>query len=228
MSQQHQQNGYRFRGRIFGGLCFIALFIVIAWLVIHGQTQAIDHRVQYFAYSTRNAVSERILVPITYMAHKYFIIAVIAVLLAIPRTRTEFGVPLALSSSLGLIPYKLLKITIARPRPNPGRWLVMEHGYSFPSGHSMNGLIFYAMAIFLIQRSSLSTYKKNVLSVVLGLLIPLIGWTRLFCGVHYVSDVLGGWSLGLAWVLLVSCLIDLWRQKSDSKKKNKFSYKKHA
>lgn len=218
-----EQKIYRYRGRIIGGICFIALFCVIAWLVIHGYTHGIDHKVQYFAYSARNGFSERVLVPITYMAHKYFIIAVIAVLLAIPRTRTEYGLPLAFSSSLGLIPYKILKTTIARPRPNPARWLVIEHGYSFPSGHSMNGLIFYGMLIFLIRRSSLSRYKKNVLTVVFGLLIPLIGWTRLFCGVHYVSDVLGGWSLGLAWVLLVSCLIDFSRQKMTSKKKKQIS-----
>ena len=218
-----EQTAYRYRGRIIGGICFIALFCLIAWLVIHGYTHRIDHRVQYFAYSTRNGVTDRILVPITYMAHKYFIIAVIAVLLAIPRTRTEYGLPLALSSSLGLLPYKILKTTIARPRPNPARWLVIEHGYSFPSGHSMNGLIFYGMLIFLIRRSSLSRYQKNVLTVVFGLLIPLIGWTRLFCGVHYVSDVFGGWTLGLAWVLLVSCLIDLCRQKTASKKKKQIS-----
>ena len=231
MNQQNQlqrQTEYRFTGRIIAGLCFIAVFILIAWLVVHGKTQVIDNRVRFFAYSTRTPVSEHILVPITYLANKYFIVAAVAVLLAVPRTRKEFGVPVGISSALALVPYKLLKTSIARPRPNPAMWLVAEHGYSFPSGHSMNGMIFYAMLIFLIQRSNLSRYKKNVLSVVFGLLIPLIGFSRLFCGVHYVSDVLGGLSIGLAWVLLFPCLIDLWRQKTSGKNKSRISYKKHA
>ncbi len=214
-----QKETIHYRGRIIGGICCIALFCIIAWLVESGYTKGIDHAVQYFAYGTRNGVTDHLMVPITYMASRYFIIAVIAILLVLPATRTSFGVPLTISSALAMIPYKILKNTFARPRPNPSMWLVQEHGFSFPSGHSMNGLIFYAMAIFLIRRSDLSPYTKNVLTAVFALLIPLIGWTRLFCGVHYVSDVFGGWSAGLAWVLLVSCVFDRWGQRQIVKEK---------
>jgi undecaprenyl-diphosphatase len=201
----------------------LALFIVDAYLVQTGRTEAVDQAVGSFARSTRGPVTDPIWIVITYAAYKMTIIGEIAVLILIPRTRLPVGVPAALSSTAGLIVYKIMKTSFARPRPDRALWLITEHGFSFPSGHSMNGLIFYGLMMFMIRRYCRDRKTANILTVLLSLLILGIGWSRIFVGVHYVTDVAGGLLMGLCWVMLVSVLLDwivekrkdeAWRSKS--------------
>lgn len=97
---------------------------------------------------------------------------------------------------------KLAKLFFGRLRPIVPCPLVHENGYSFPSGHSMNAISFYGFLIYL----SYIYIKNNKIRIpaILGLslLILLIGFSRIYLGVHYPSDVLGGFSLGLFWLSL--------------------------
>ena len=94
----------------------------------------------------------------------------------------------------------LIKVIIARPRPNINR-LVSETGYSFPSGHSITSMVFYGYLIYLIYKYVDNKKIKIPLIIVLAILIPLIGLSRIYLGVHYTSDVLCGFLLG--WIYLI-------------------------
>ena len=92
-----------------------------------------------------------------------------------------------------------LKELFERDRPN----LIQEYdgtGYSFPSGHSTGPMVFYGFIIYLIIRSRFPLVAKWIVGIVLGLLIFLIGFSRIYLGVHYASDVIGGFLLGFAWL----------------------------
>ena len=187
---------------------FTAAFILLAWLVMTGRAAGFDQSVDQFAYSTRSALTKGIWIPLTNLANWRVIVGAIAVLLLIPGTRRKFGVPLCVTSLLTLALYKILKTVFARPRPDASLWLVSEHGFSFPSGHSLNGLVFYGLLIVLVRRYCTSRRAANTITLILALVLLAIGWSRIFLGVHYASDVLAGYSAGIVCVSAASIVID--------------------
>ena len=96
---------------------------------------------------------------------------------------------------------QLLKRILQRPRPTEFR-IVEETGYSFPSGHSMVSMAFYGYLIYLIYRYIKNNYVKWTLITILSILICLIGISRIYLGVHYTSDVLGGFLLSISYLVI--------------------------
>ena len=96
---------------------------------------------------------------------------------------------------------QLLKRILQRPRPTEFR-IVEETGYSFPSGHSMVSMAFYGYLIYLIYRYIKNKYVKWTLIAILSILICLIGISRIYLGVHYTSDVLGGFLVSISYLVV--------------------------
>lgn len=92
----------------------------------------------------------------------------------------------------------VMKLTFDRPRPMLWPRLVQEYGASFPSGHSLYAMVFGVLLIILSRHLA----KQMRLAVIgLALLwIGLVGLSRVYLGVHYPTDVLGGWVVGWVWV----------------------------
>lgn len=95
----------------------------------------------------------------------------------------------------------ILKIIFRRERPDLSLRLINETNYSFPSGHAMISMFFYFTLIIIINRSSLK-YKK-LLNLIFMLIILLIGMSRIYLGVHYLSDILGGYLIALSIILFL-------------------------
>jgi undecaprenyl-diphosphatase len=113
-----------------------------------------------------------------------------------------WALPLAVAGAGLLI--QGAKVAFRRPRPALSRPLLPEHGYSFPSGHSLIAVVVYGLLGFF----TLHFYDLDAWALVVGLvtlgLIFLIGLSRVYVGVHYPSDVLAGWASGLPW--LIACI----------------------
>jgi possible phosphatase len=131
-------------------------------------------------------------------------IATIALLLLIKNKK----IGLSIFSNIVIITIlnQLLKRILRRPRPTEFR-IVEETGYSFPSGHSMVSMAFYGYLIYLIYRYIKNKYIKWSLIVLLSILICLIGISRIYLGVHYTSDVLGGFLLSISYLVVYISLI---------------------
>ena len=95
----------------------------------------------------------------------------------------------------------ILKLIFMRDRPYE-LMIINESGYSFPSGHAMAALGFYGFIIYLIWHFNLSKNTKIIFSLLLGILIVLIGLSRIYLGVHYASDVLAGYMISLAYLII--------------------------
>lgn len=96
---------------------------------------------------------------------------------------------------------RILKLIVARERPNVLR-LVSEEGYSFPSGHAMVSMGFYGFLIYLSYKNIKNKKIKYPLIIFLSILILLIGISRIYLGVHYATDVIGGFIIGIVYLFI--------------------------
>ncbi len=96
---------------------------------------------------------------------------------------------------------QLLKVLVHRPRPQGSR-LVEAPGLSFPSGHSMAAMAFYGYGIWLVRCGVCGLPFGAAIEVALACVILAVGVSRVYLGVHYVSDVLGGFCLSFIWLIL--------------------------
>jgi undecaprenyl-diphosphatase len=115
------------------------------------------------------------------------------------RNRARFAVALLLVVLLGRGLAEVQKFSIERARPTLEPHLVVVKTWSFPSGHAASSMIFYlTMALALAPEGQ----WRRIAAAGAILLSLLIGLSRVMLGVHWPSDVVGGWSFGLLWVLL--------------------------
>ena len=96
-----------------------------------------------------------------------------------------------------------LKELIKRPRP-PGAFDILHrHSWSFPSGHSMGSMVGYGMLTLLVWRCwNLSRRVRMRVAIVSALMILIVGTSRVGLGVHYPTDVLGGYGIGALWLVI--------------------------
>jgi len=110
--------------------------------------------------------------------------------------------------NLGLITLlnQFLKIIIKRPRPI-GFDIIDVSGYSFPSGHAMVGMAFYGLFIYFVLKSNQKKLYKILECLALALIIVLIGISRVYLGVHYITDIVGGYSGAIIYLMIYTLLI---------------------
>lgn len=211
----------KFEARLFAA--GLLGFVLVAVLVQTGNTGSMDVWMQNYAVSMRSEWLTRILVPFSYTGNWQAVTAVCAVLLILPRTRTAYGVPLSASAVLCVAVYEFLKHAFRRPRPDAALHLLAQGGYSFPSGHSLTSMVVWGMLILLIgyyygsggrqlpiygKKYGEAPYFKEIRSVriamtILGLYIFFMGFSRIYVGVHWASDVLASWLLALPVMVII-------------------------
>lgn len=113
----------------------------------------------------------------------------------------KIGVSIISNLAIITVLNQLLKIIVQRPRPTEFR-IVEESGYSFPSGHSMVSMAFYGYLIYLIYKYVKNKYLKWISIILLSILICSIGISRIYLGVHYTSDVLGGFFISISYLII--------------------------
>ena len=100
----------------------------------------------------------------------------------------------------------VLKFIVQRPRPDGFR-LITESGYSFPSGHSMVAMAFFGLLIWMVWRYHRHDVMRVVWCVCFGLVIVMVGVSRIYLGVHYASDVLAGFCVSLVWLIFYTRVV---------------------
>lgn len=127
----------------------------------------------------------------------FYVILVLSLVILKKKKDIWVGIHLLIIQGMN----RIIKALVQRPRPPQIYHLVKETNYSFPSGHSMSAMIGYGLLVLEVQKSSLK-YKK-VIEIILMIMIFLIGLSRIYLGVHYFSDVIGGFLLSLSHLLFI-------------------------
>ncbi|MEF8793133.1 phosphatase PAP2 family protein [Thiohalorhabdus sp.] len=121
--------------------------------------------------------------------------------LVLVRRRVEACL-VAVAVGGGAVLSTLLKLAFGRDRPDPALHATEVVTASFPSGHAMLSAVVYLTLAAILAQSQEGLRVKVYLLAVAVLVTGLVGISRVYLGVHWPTDVLGGWSLGLAWALL--------------------------
>jgi membrane-associated phospholipid phosphatase len=115
----------------------------------------------------------------------------------------------------GMLLNRFLKLVFYRPRPRFDDVILAFTGYSFPSGHTMAATVLYGVLAVLLMTKVRRTRFKVLVAISAGLLIGLVGFSRMYLGAHYLSDVLGAFAEGLAWLsLCLTAVYSVWRQRN--------------
>lgn len=137
---------------------------------------------------------------ITNFGGAIFLIVTTGILFILIRNK-KIGVAITANLVLVTILNQLLKNILQRPRPTEYR-IIQETGYSFPSGHSMVSMAFYGYLVYLIYKYVENKNIKWILITLLSILICSIGVSRIYLGVHYTSDVLGGFLISISYLVI--------------------------
>ena len=193
---------YAYYGLLLAFLLFFTwAFFEVVDALRENEVTAFDHAIINEVQSWINEGRTKQMVFITDLASVTFLsIATAAItLFLIIRKRYGWALFFFLVNALGGLFNSTLKELFKRQRPDilP---LIEQSGYSFPSGHSMGSFIFYGTLSFMLFRLLKGKWEKTVGAVAAACMIILVGVTRIYLGVHYPSDVIGGFSIGAAWL----------------------------
>ena len=158
--------------------------------------ESFDQGIYQAVYSIRNNIIDTFFCHFTHIGDTVSVIIIVAILFFLFKKRKD-KVLLIFTVATTVALNQLLKHIIMRPRPPMERRLVKQGGYSFPSGHSMIALCICGLLIyFAVTRMKNKTWKI-VSCILLTIICLLVGTSRIYVGVHYPSDVLGGYLLTL-------------------------------
>jgi undecaprenyl-diphosphatase len=184
---------------------FVAAVLVLyafAWLadqVLDQETQALDLATLTFLRQFSSPQLTQAAQLISLLGSEV-IWVIAAVLLAgfTWRRRWNAAVTLALVAAGAQVLNNILKALVHRTRPEPVVGLISAQGFSFPSGHAMVSAAFYFYLAYLIW-PHVQSWRRGLVVSGLVVLVLLIGLSRLYLEVHYLSDVIAGYLAGFLW-----------------------------
>lgn len=214
------------------GIFFTAFFVFLFFGVLQdliGREALVqsDLRIINLVQIFRTPRFNDIMLFITYLGRWQVVFlgaAFTAIVLALYKN-WRYLMALSVSVAGGEIFVWLVKILIKRPRPPLVNALAPETSYSFPSGHSFVAISFYGLLIYFLMRFVKSKALKTVLTIFGVFIILAIGFSRIYLGAHWPSDVLASYASGAAWLTVLITSIEI-RKKFKNNEKRKPYFKK--
>ena len=184
-------------------LLSLTIFLILGYLVKTKSDIFLDTKIYSIISKFINNNLTNVIKFITFLGSAAFVISLTVLALLFLKNK-RIGIFMAIDLIVITIFQYTFKPIFSRIRP-VGINLIEETSYSFPSGHSLTAMAFYGFIIYLIYKSNLK-YKKVYITL-LSVLILLIGLSRVYLGVHFITDVLGGFTFSLFYLIVFIELI---------------------
>ncbi len=182
---------------------FLIFFVFLLDVIITGFFSGVDNSVNESMASLRNPLLTSVMLFFTEIGNFYpmtiLFLALLGLLLVAKKKREAFL--LSICMAVGLAFSELLKIVVHRARPEST--LLLESGYSFPSQHAVISAVFFLVLMYSFK-DDIKNKGLRILFVLANIFMFLaIGFSRVYLEVHWLSDVIAGWALGIALVKFI-------------------------
>jgi len=193
----------------------VAALLLFAWLaneVMEGATLRFDNFVRDTVHSWASPPLTAVMRGMTQLGSPTFLIlASVFLIWRLARTRRRRALVLLLVGAIGAeLLNLLLKELFHRQRPEAFFGYAEPLGYSFPSGHSISSCCFYGLAAAIVTMRMHSRAGRALVWAGAALVVGLIGFSRIYLGVHYPSDVLAGYAAAIVWVAALRAAYGVW------------------
>jgi undecaprenyl-diphosphatase len=187
-------------------ISMVLFLIILIDLLTIKQITKLDYYIYEKIPKIQIPIITNIMVFITSIANTLQLIILTIILSAILMIKKKYSniVLLLISMSIGLLSELLTKNVIQRLRPEFS--LIEVTRFSFPSGHATMSIIFFAILFYSLINETKNKKSNIFLGIIISIIVLLIGFSRIYLGVHWFSDVFGGFLLGI-FIISISLLI---------------------
>lgn len=170
-----------------------------------------DHQITEYFISHRSPLLTKYLLFVTKVGDFYgyvFVVGVFVFMSFFVFKRWKYMTQIITVLILSAVSNLMLKRFVDRARPGIEHMVSVET-LSYPSGHAMSAMAFYGFLIYLFYRFKINIFLKIAIILLLGILILSIGVSRIYLGVHFPSDIAGGYIAGFIWIVFCVLLFNL-------------------
>lgn len=197
-------------------LTCLVFFAILATIVANSGTHRFDEAALLWINSHANSQFDAFFVFITDLGGVVVVTSVTALLFVYCLVKKMYTKALIISLGVGgaAAVGHVLKAVFERSRPDLWQWLITETNFSFPSGHAIGSSALALCIVVVLWRT-----KWRIYALVGALIyVLMVSFSRLYLGVHYPSDIVGGWLLSAAWVALITNSIYLYSLDNSTRK----------
>jgi membrane-associated phospholipid phosphatase len=205
VNRQNLINSLRQQGAWLIG--YLLILSIVAWLcteVWEREAFSLDRSLLLWIHQFANPQLDGVMLFITALGDPCVVITVFISTIAwlgMKRRYTD-GIRFIIVSVGGASINYVMKLFFPKPRPELWPRLISETSFSFPSGHAVGSMVVYGFIAYILARE-LPSYQRYIYAVA-SVLIIAIGFSRLYLGVHYPTDIIAGYGVGILW--LITCL----------------------
>jgi membrane-associated phospholipid phosphatase len=188
-------------------IIYLVILGVVTWLcteVWEKEAFGFDRSCLLWIHQFANPQIDHLMLFITSLGNPEIVITVFISTIAwlgMKRRYTD-GIRFTVVCAGGILINQVMKLFFAKPRPELWKHLISEYSFSFPSGHAVGSMVVYGFIAYILARE-LPSYRKYIYAIA-STLILAIGFSRLYLGVHYPTDIIAGYGVGILW--LTTCL----------------------
>ena len=189
----------------------INLFVELTDTLTTDSLANYDQQITDYVIAQRSPELTKYFIFVTKVGDVYgylIVLAITIIISALIFKRWKYVGQVTLVLALASISNMILKRAIDRARPGIEH-LVSVETLSYPSGHAMSAMAFYGFLIYLFYKFKINPLAKFIAILVLAVLIASIGISRIYLGVHFPSDIVGGFIAGLIWVFFCIFLFNI-------------------
>jgi undecaprenyl-diphosphatase len=163
----------------------------------------LDHAITAFIQARDSEAGESVFVGVSLLGAPLLAAFVTVVTLALAKRRDWLrAAVVALGSAGGAGLNTALKQIFHRGRPEYAVEFIPHQSWSFPSGHAMDSLVAYGIMLYFLLEHTRDPVRRRLIIAATSILLFLIAFSRVYLGVHYLSDVIAGWLAGGAWLIV--------------------------